>query len=76
MIQLIFLGFFVCLGAKAGMDLYDSGKKFITKAANSEAVHDGIEAVKKGAHKAHEKVDSTLNIHKDEHKKEGSVAKA
>jgi len=76
MIQLIVLGFFVCLGAKAAMDIYDAGKKFVTNAAYNETVHNSIEAVKKGVHVAHEKVDSKLGIHKDEHKKEGETATA
>lgn len=75
MIQLLVLGFFVCLGAKAAIDLYDSGKKLITN-EGVDAVKKGAAAAKEGAHKLHEKVDSGLGIHADEHKKEGAEAKA
>jgi len=70
MIQLIVLGFFVCLGAKAGMDLYDSGKKLLT--------HEGVDALKKGVAAAKEgahKVKSEVNEH-ILHKKEGDTEKA
>lgn len=75
MIQLVVLGFFVCLGAKAGIDLYDSGKKLLTH-EGVDALKKGVAAAKEGAHKVHETVDNTLNIHKGEHTKEDSEAKA
>ena len=62
MIQFVIIGFFVCLGCKAASDVYDGGKKILT----SDEVKKGF---KEGAEKLHEKVDSTLNIHADEHKK-------
>lgn len=75
MIQLIVLGFFVCLGAKAGMDLYDSGKRLLTH-EGVDALKKGVKAAKEGAHKVHETVDSKLGIHEKEHGKEVNEAKA
>lgn len=69
MIQLIVLGFFVCLGGKAAIDIYEWGKKFIT--------HEGKDAVKKGLKKAKEEVDEHI-LHKGDktEKKEGDAATA
>ena len=67
MIQLIVLGFFVCLGAMAAKDIYEWGLKFITH-EGVDAIKKGASAAKEGAHKLHEKVDNGLGIHKDEHK--------
>lgn len=69
MIQLIVLGFFLCIGALAAKDMYDAGKKFVT--------HEGKDAVKKGIKKAKEEIDEHIT-HKTEKEamKEGSEAKA
>lgn len=64
MVQLIVLGFFVCLGGKAAIDIYDSGKRFVT--------HEGLDAVKKGAAKVKEEVDTHI-LHKDDKKEEAKV---
>lgn len=57
MIQFIIIGFFVCLGVKAAMDVYDSAKKIIL----SDELKQGI---KDGAHKLKDEVDEHL-LHKD-----------
>ena len=61
MIQFVIIGFFVCLGVKAAIDIYDGGKKILT----SDELKKGF---KEGAEKLHEKVDSTLGIHEEEHR--------
>jgi hypothetical protein len=65
------------MGALAAKDVYEIVKKFITKTAHSEAVHDGIEAVKKGAAKAKQEVDEHI-LHKTDKvdKKEEDAEKA
>lgn len=67
MIQMMVIGFFVCLGVKAAMDMYDGAKKILL----SDEVKQGI---KDGAHTVHERVDSTLGIHKEEHEKKSEAA--
>lgn len=63
MIQFVIIGFFVCLGVKAAIDIYDGIKKVLL----SDEVK---ESFKEGAEKLHEKVDSSLGIHTEEHKKQ------
>ena len=46
MLELIFIGFFVSLGAKGGIDTYDGAKDIVTGALNSETAHDTVDKVK------------------------------